>query len=142
MLVVPDGADGGLEVLLAVLLLPPAIPDHLVARLSKSARWSFPESCQCVFLKCWHEHCAMQPHWSDRQTTFSPCATTQLLLLAFFRINVSSTSIIAGSSSAVFSRWRGSLLSFRVILFPPVVGSFFAGSIPHPDTGASGNTGH
>ena len=95
MLVVPDGADGGLEVLLAVLLLPPAIPDHL-APLSKSARWSFPESCQCVFLKCWHEHCAMQPHWSDRQTTFSPCATTQLLLLAFFRINVSSTSIIAG----------------------------------------------
>ena len=42
MLFVPEGAEGGLEVLLAVLLLPPAIPPFL----QKSAKVSFPECCQ------------------------------------------------------------------------------------------------
>ena len=55
MLFVPEGADGGLEVLLAVLLLPPAI---LASFPSKSANLSFPECCQfscsSVGMQCNH----------------------------------------------------------------------------------------
>ena len=140
MLFVPEGAEGGLEVLLAVLLLPPAIPPIL----QKSAKVSFPECCQfscssvgnATTMQCNHNgQTGKPPSRLAPPSLHSSC-------FPFPSFPDGRQSSLPDHSPNLPDGQHASLF-FRVILFLRVARLvLYQGTIAHSSTGGSGNISH
>ena len=136
MLFVPEGADGGLEVLLAVLLLPPAI---LASFPSKSANLSFPECCQfscsSVGMQCNHNGQTGKPP-SRLAPHQHPAAACTLPASSFLQFSWNSRlfriTILPDGQPARLSSSSGLFFSTGLLA------CLLPGTIAHPGTGGSG----